>query len=654
MKMEFKSNGTKIQMALNLLTRSFFKERSARSLLSVVVLSTLVMSGCSKAKLTRLDGKVATGPGVEQTGEPAPVIASTPPAPIVSLPPIGVAPIVIAQPAPIQVPVVEIPPVNPGPPIVEKEDHPPVGRVVVVVQRPPVVAPPVVIAPVAPAPTRPSDPVVRYDDPNKNGNPTTVYSQCSAQTNCTHAPTPNKVTAQPTPPKPVSPPITQPATQPVTQPVAPVVQNPIKPATQPVVTVPAKLPTLQPVPTLNPTTAPAPFVCNKRSEQFTQPQGKNLLDIIVVSETRIQANNALGSLGNAIADILMKGYEDKCNQLGLYSDVRVGILPALSKGAPLHGQIATLRYLPPSPTGKPDQYGQNPQNQKFIGSKLLKASQWATYVRQNLQLVTPQDVVTSGDGVPGGNAGLVSLETLLSQNVEQTKALGLLRDGASLHVIFVSSRGDLCAITGTGAVTGSQNQILKQSTCAGFNQEKLAQLIERLREKRTVVLSSIVNSQESTVAQMTHTTSGQKVVYSAGVGYGYKEFMERINGQVIELSQPNNFASQLQKVDYKLDGPNSIVFTGFNLKETPVAGKTTVWAAEPFDKTQSVLQSCREVTTATVTCPNVRKSVCNANVGTCAPTGKALGVRENGKMVNILGTPIAPTSVIHVEYCAAN
>lgn len=462
--------------------------------------------------------------------------------------------------------------------------------------------------------------------------PSTVTGGCP-QSCGTH--TPQIIPQQPAQPtRPAMPPVQAPAPTNVVQPQPAVVPAPLVPQ-------PAQSIVVTPRPT-QPAVVQQPKCVE---ETFEQNAGQNNLDILIVSETRILGNVMGQKVGDAIASKLIKSYQDRCSDLGQYSSIRVGFLPGVSKRSPLHGKLAEIKY----------KLVDRDKQQFVLESEKLKTEQLATSIRMNFSFNAPQDAVVSGHPIPGGNAGLAALDSLLNDNLQSAKSQGFFRENAALHIIFISSRADMCATNAQMDLGGSQNEVLRAETCAQFNMTHLVQSLQKVVPSSKLVTTAIVGVPGQKNLEVTQTQSGQPLMYKPGLGFGYTDLVNELKGQVVDFEKPELMLQTFSNIRYNLDGGQTTIETFFDTKFSPLPGTSSVWAVEPFDPRQSVLAKCRDLTTADAKCINTKKTVCSLGSPGCSLQSGMVSKEFSGARqgVQVLGGYFLPKSKVHVKYCYA-
>lgn len=537
--------------------------------LATVVLSLIVMTGCQKARFEKVTPPACPagqtcGQGQVQPTWQQPVV--TAPAPVIPAP--------VTPPRP-QGPAPVLQVIDTGPKPVEilpTQPARPTGPTLVitpVVDKPIVPITPVVIKPTVPVTVPAAVPVA---------NPPTITS-ITIKTDC--------------------PPGQKPTV-------------PVKPA--PVVIAPAPVkPVVTPAPV-----KPTPVVITQPTEQCGIVESlpvanvsSQKLDILIVNDTRVRAAEASDKLVSALANKFAKGGSHEGSQ------VRIGFLPALSKLDARHGKLMELPIL------------SNQPKKNYIELKDMSQNLARVMIRTNMTRAFAEEKDASNKSVLfGGNAGLVSLESLLTQNLSLAQSQGFLRPDADLHVIFVSGRADMCAATPNGAKIGSQNEQARNATCQGYNDNLVRAALARALNGRTLRMSSIIYTKESDINATTGVVgTGTQSTIQAGIGYGYKELTESYNGAVIPMSNLGEMQGMIESSVAQTNYNTVESQNNFTLKQTPIGGSVVV-------KVQTLAK--------------------------CAPGAKCLGlvpanaVRSSvtGNVLSLLDSVPVGTS-LRVEYCVA-
>lgn len=242
-------------------------------------------------------------------------------------------------------------------------------------------------------------------------------------------------------------------------------------------------------------------------------------------------------------DILIVPYPSLGSQGALNRFARDfdGLLSALPDN--IHTRIGVITGYGSTSSQSGRLYSRNSSDPLVLDSHLHSNDD----IRQSLQRkLNRTGIEMILEGLLGSSSGFSSLHKALTSELETIKSQGLLREGAGLHIIFISPQSDTCAQYPEGAITRfsqlrdtaySVRYNAFQRDCVNdqgehfLTHDYLADLIKSIKPNDPVSSSALVYSNPLTMPQSPF------VEY----GYGYLELTRKLGGQVQDFSSSDYF-----------------------------------------------------------------------------------------------------------------
>lgn len=246
------------------------------------------------------------------------------------------------------------------------------------------------------------------------------------------------------------------------------------------------------------------------------------LDIVVVSYGAINLKPHRDRLANNLNHLIESLHPD--------IDFRVGVIQGLGSHSSRSGKLYQRHSEP-----------------HVLRSDSLTTSEIQSYVKSKLNPHALEVVIESIFGA--GSMGMVSLYKALTENKAEIQSQGLLREDASLLVLFVSDQADVCAVYPEGVTTrnkryrehphSSRAQAYENDCFPGGEFLSAQRLVEQMQGATNGSLSvgGVFYNNEAT----TPTAAWKEF------GYGYNDVILAANGISHDLAS-SNYAEALSKI----------------------------------------------------------------------------------------------------------
>lgn len=246
------------------------------------------------------------------------------------------------------------------------------------------------------------------------------------------------------------------------------------------------------------------------------------LDIVVVSYGAVNLKPHRDRLANNLNHLIESLHPD--------IDYRVGVIQGLGSHSSRSGKLYRRHSEP-----------------YVLRSDSLTTSEIQSYVKSKLNPHALEVVIESIFGA--GSMGMVSLYKALTDNKAEIQSQGLLREDASLLVLFVSDQADVCAVYPEGVTTrnkryrehphSSRAQAYENDCFPGGDFLSAQRLVEQMQGATNGSLS--VGGVFYNNAATTPTAAWKEF------GYGYNDVILAANGISHDLAS-SNYAEALSKI----------------------------------------------------------------------------------------------------------
>lgn len=246
------------------------------------------------------------------------------------------------------------------------------------------------------------------------------------------------------------------------------------------------------------------------------------LDIVIVSYGAVNLKPHRDRLANNLNHLI--------ESLNPSIDFRIGVIQGLGDHSSKSGRLYQRKSEP-----------------LVLRSDSLTTAEIQSHVKSKLNPHPVEVVLESIFGA--GSMGMYSLYKAMTENKADIKSLGLLRDDASLLVLFVSDQADVCAVYPEGANTrnkrfrdhphSSRAQAYVNDCFPGGELLSAERLVQEMKNSTngSVSVGGVFYNNEAT----TPTAAWKEF------GYGYTDVIEAANGISHDLAS-SNYAEALAKI----------------------------------------------------------------------------------------------------------
>lgn len=159
-----------------------------------------------------------------------------------------------------------------------------------------------------------------------------------------------------------------------------------------------------------------------------------------------------------------------------------------------------------------------------LSSNSMTTGEIVAAVADTLVSPTPTDAIADG-----GEAGLYSLNLLLTTYRDEARALGFLRPGAALVVIFLSDENDICSLPPNGIPPvpdpGGVEEAARQTVCGSLTPSSVLEAARSATTNGAIQFSGIVYTGPDVPSGVEN-----------GIGYGYLEAISLTEGVAVDLA----------------------------------------------------------------------------------------------------------------------